>query len=181
MRLTWTSELSDPTLREQWNSLVFQMERPEVFYTWEWAAAVARAYEGRVMPWIATAYEGDQLVGVAALAKSSGTEVSFLTGTTADYCDFISLPERRKEFVARVLDALQQDGTQKLVLANLPADSATVLGLRASTSFKSFFRTGYVCAQVRLGSEEERRSLTDSLLKKKMFRRSLTHCVASGR
>src|SRR6266404_5198801 len=173
MHLTWTSQPPDPTLREQWNSMVFQMERPEVFYTWEWATAVARAFGGSVTPWIATGYEGDELVGVAALTKFSATEVAFLNGATADYCDFISLPGRRKEFVADVLDALQKVGTRKLVLANLPADSVTVAAVRGSKVFKSFFRTGYVCAQVRLGSEEERRSLADSLLKKQMFRRKL--------
>lgn len=183
MRLTWTNELSEQKkLRERWNALVLQMEKPEVFYTWEWAAAVARAYAGSVEPWVATAYEGDELVGVAALAKSSATEAVFLAGTTADYCDFISLPERRKEFVAHVLHALQQAGTRTVVLANLPADSATVAELKVNQSFKSFLRTGYVCGQVRLGSEEERRSLFDSLLKKKkkMMRRSLNSLQRMG-
>src|SRR5882672_2129497 len=174
MRLTWTRELPEqPELREQWNALVSQMEKPEVFYTWEWAAAVVRAYKSGVAPWIATAYEGDELVGVAALAKSSETEAVFLAGTTADYCDFISRPAQRKEFVAQVLHALREAGTVTVVLANLPADSATVAALEGNSSFKTFLRTGYICAQVRLGSEEERRSLTDSLLKKKMFRRSI--------
>ena len=127
MRLTWTNGLPEQEkLREQWNALVFQMEKPEVFYTWEWAAAVARVYGSSAEPWIATAYEGDELVGVAALAKSSATEAVFLAGTTADYCDFISLPGKRNELVAQVLQAAEEAGIRTLVLANLPADSATV-------------------------------------------------------
>ncbi len=174
MRLTWTRDLADqPGLREPWNALVFQMEKPEVFYTWEWAAAMVRAYGSTLKPWIAAAYEGDELVGVAALAQSSDTEAVFLAGTTADYCDFISRPARRREFVAQVLEGLQENGIQKVVLANLPAGSATVAEIRGNGSFRSFVRTGYVCAQVRLGSGEERRALVESLLKKKMFRRSL--------
>jgi CelD/BcsL family acetyltransferase involved in cellulose biosynthesis len=181
MHLTWTRELPEQKkLREQWNALVLQMEKPEVFYTWEWAAAVTRAFQGSVEPWIATAYEGDELIGVAALAKPSATEAVFLAGNTADYCDFISLPGRRKEFVGEVLQALRQSGTQTVVLANLPAESATVAALESNQSFKSFLRTGYVCGQVRLGSEEERRALTDSLLKKKMLRRSLNALQRMG-
>lgn len=174
MRLTWTNGLPEQEkLREQWNALVFQMEKPEVFYTWEWAAAVARVYGSSAEPWIATAYEGDELVGVAALAKSSATEAVFLAGTTADYCDFISLPGKRNELVAQVLQAAEEAGIRTLVLANLPADSATVAELKASPLFKSFMRTGYICAQVQLGTEEEKQALTDSLLKKKMYRRSM--------
>jgi CelD/BcsL family acetyltransferase involved in cellulose biosynthesis len=175
MRLIWNNQVPAANLREQWNALVFQMEKPEVFYTWEWATAVARVYGEIQEPWIATAYEGDELVGVAALARASTSakEAAFLACTTADYCDFISLPQKRQEFVAHVFHDLKQAGTQRVVLANLPADSTTVAELKVSKSFRSFFRTGYMCAQVRLGSPEERRLLTDSLLKKKMFRRSV--------
>ena len=127
MRLNWTSGLpQEETFRQQWNALVLQMEQPEVFYTWEWAAAFTRSYAGSVEPWIATAYDGDELVGVVALARSSTTEATFLTGTTADYCDFISRPAKRKEFVAHVLHDLQEAGIVTVVLPNLPADSATV-------------------------------------------------------
>lgn len=174
MRLTWTHELpAQPEFRELWNELVFQMEKPEVFYTWEWAAAVVSALKGGALPWIATAYEGDELVGVVALAKASETEAVFLAGTTADYCDFVSRPAQRKEFVDAVLNAVREAGIRSVVLANLPADSATAAALQANDSFNSFLRTGYICAQVQLGHGEERKSLADSLLKKKMYRRSI--------
>jgi CelD/BcsL family acetyltransferase involved in cellulose biosynthesis len=174
MRLTWARGLPEQEqLREQWNALVFQMERPEVFYTWEWAAAIVRAYGDRVHPWVATAYEGNELVGVAALATPSPTEAAFLAGNTADYCDFISRPAMRREFVDQVLCSLREEGIRRLTLANLPADSVTVAELKANRWFKSFFRTGYICAQVQLGSNEERRLLIEALSKKKMLRRSM--------
>jgi CelD/BcsL family acetyltransferase involved in cellulose biosynthesis len=172
--LTWIHELSEKSgLREAWNALALQMEKPEVFYTWEWAAALVRAYGDAVGPWIATAYEGDTLVGVAALAKPTPTEAVFLAGNTADYCDFISLPGKRAEFVAAVLRSLRESGTWTIVLANLPAESATVAPIRNDRSYRSFLRTGYICAQVKMGSEEGRRALANSLMKKKMFRRSM--------
>ncbi|MBI3475472.1 MAG: GNAT family N-acetyltransferase [Acidobacteria bacterium] len=174
MRLTWMNAVPEqPEIREQWNALVFQMETPEVFYTWEWMAAFTRAYQGSVQPWIAIAYEGDELVGIAALVRSSETEASFLAGTTADYCDFISRPEKRKELVAQVLREVQEAGVHTLLLANLPGDSATVAEIKGNKSFKSFLRTGYICAQVQMGSEEDRRVLSNTVLKKKMLRRSL--------
>ena len=181
MRLSWTSEVpGQGPLREQWNALVLQMKKPEVFFTWEWASAVARAYGDVLSPWIATAYEGDELVGVAALAKPSSREAVFLAGTTADYCDFISRPVLRQEFARQVLRDLKKDGVRRVTLANLPADSATIAGLRGNGCFYSYARTAYVCAQVRLGSEEERQMLVQSLMKKKMLRRALNSLERAG-
>jgi CelD/BcsL family acetyltransferase involved in cellulose biosynthesis len=174
MRLSWTSTLpEDGLLRQQWNALVLQMEKPEVFYTWEWASAFVRSYGDSVDPWIATAYEGNQLVGVAAFARMSAKQVCFLSGTTADYCDFVSTPPKRREFVAAVLSDLRQSGIATMVLANLPAESATVAEIRHSSNYSSFLRMGYICAQVQLGSEEEKQALKEALFKKKMLRRSM--------
>jgi CelD/BcsL family acetyltransferase involved in cellulose biosynthesis len=174
VRLSWIRELpEDGKLREQWDALVLESEQPEVFLTWEWAAAVAQAYGSTLQPWIATAYEGEDLVGVAALARSSTKEAVFLAGTTADYCDFVSRPAIRQEFVDQVLYDVNQAGIRSVVLANLPADSATVAALNSNRLYKSFLRTGYACGQVRFASEQEREWVTQSLLKKKKFRRSL--------
>ncbi len=171
MRLSWIRELpEDGKLRAQWEALVLESEQPEVFLTWEWAAAVTRAYGSSLQPWIGTAYEGEELVGMAALAKSSPSDVVFLAGATADYCDFVSRPADRQEFVAQVLSELKASGMRSVVLANLPADSATMAALKADRSFRCFARHGYECAQVRLGSEEERRVLAQSFLKKKSVR-----------
>ncbi len=171
MRLSWIRELpEDGKLRAQWEALVLESEQPEVFLTWEWAAAVTRAYGSSLQPWIGTAYEGEELVGMAALAKSSPSDVVFLAGATADYCDFVSRPADRQEFVAQVLSELKASGMRSVVLANLPADSATMAAVKADRSFRCFARHGYECAQVRLGSEEERRVLAQSFLKKKSVR-----------
>jgi CelD/BcsL family acetyltransferase involved in cellulose biosynthesis len=174
MRVTWAEGLpEDEKILEQWNGLVDRMERPEVFFTWQWVAALLRSYGNSAKPWIAIAYEGEELVGVVALARLSATEASFLTSTTADYCDFISTVARRRDFVARVLDDVLASGVRRLTLANLPADSGTVVELKANRRFKSFIRVGYVCAQVDLGTPDERQALVDTLFKKKMLRRSM--------
>jgi len=90
----------DPELHRQWNAVALKMERPEVFYTCEWGLAVQSAYRASLKPLLLLGYEGDDLVGVASLATDlSERNISFLAGTTADYCDFLTLPARRAEFV----------------------------------------------------------------------------------
>ncbi len=82
----------DPHLRQQWNALVDQVDQPQVFYTYEWALAVQRAYSATLRPLLFLAYdEQASLSGVAALATTpAGDEASFLRATTGDYCDFLS-------------------------------------------------------------------------------------------
>src|SRR5271167_1527543 len=99
------------------------MERPEVFYTHEWALAVSRAYHASITPLLMLAYQQESLVGVAALAMDASQKgATFIAGTTADYCDFVSRPELRSEFLELVFSELRDLKIRMLVLANLPAD-----------------------------------------------------------
>src|SRR5690348_18198132 len=105
------------------------MESPQVFYTWEWARAVTTGYS-RTKPLIITGHRDGELAGVLALAsENDGRAASFLSATTADYCDFVSAPEDRAEFVQFAIDELRKVRISDIRLANLPADSATVLTL----------------------------------------------------
>ena len=179
MRLTLLKEIpEDADLRQQWNALVLRMEQPQVFYTYEWALAVYRAYSATLLPLLFLAYdEHDVLVGVAALATDpAGQRVSFLGATTGDYCDFVSADDKRGEFVDRVLADLRKRNIAEIVLANLPADSATATVLSragAAQKYHCFARTGYVCAQVLLSALERRGGAKPVLPRKKMLRRFL--------
>ena len=85
MRLVLHREIPE-NIEVQWNALVLQMERPEVFYTHEWALAVSRAYRASVTPRLFLAYEQDSLVGLVALATDlEQRNVFFLSASTADY------------------------------------------------------------------------------------------------
>jgi CelD/BcsL family acetyltransferase involved in cellulose biosynthesis len=155
--------------RRQWNSLVQAMEHPEVFYTWEWACAVARVYGTSLRPLLFAAYRGEELAGVAALAADPRGEICFLASTTADYCDFVSTTADREEFVGRVMGELREMGFAEIRLANLPADSPSAAGLRAlsrtsdqTSSYSMFARPAYFCAQVGLHSAEERYEVSKS-------------------
>jgi CelD/BcsL family acetyltransferase involved in cellulose biosynthesis len=164
----------DDTLAHQWNELVQQMECPEVFYTYEWALALNRAYCDSITPLLLLAYEQDSLVGVAALATDQAQqETFFLAGTTGDYCDFVSSPKLRQELVNAVLGELRMLGMPTLVLANLPADSATVRALGPSADFRGynlFSQPAFQCAQVALQTIEQRESVRRSVRHKREWR-----------
>ncbi len=174
----------DPKLLRQWNDVALQMERPEVFYTCEWALAVQSSYQAFLKPLLFLGYEGDDLVGVASLATDAAEEtVSFLAATTADYCEFLTEPLRRTEFVHAVFAGLGKTKASFMALANLPEDSATPAALRAAAGkhgFHVYMRAAYLCAQVELGSGEQRQELKASLVGKKKLRRYLRAMEREG-
>lgn len=174
----------DPKLWRRWNDVVLQMERPEVFYTCEWALAVQSAYEASLTPLLFLGYEGEELVGVASLATDAGGQnVSFLAATTGDYCEFLTRPERRAEFVDAVVAELAKNKASFLALANLPEDSATPAALQAAAAkhgLHAHLRPAYLCAQVKLGSAQQRQELKADLAGKKKLRRYLRTMEREG-
>lgn len=67
---TFTEIPGDPRFRDEWNQLVYAMESPEVFYTWEWSTAVSRSYRACVKPLLIAAFRESALAGVVALNLS---------------------------------------------------------------------------------------------------------------
>jgi CelD/BcsL family acetyltransferase involved in cellulose biosynthesis len=175
---------ADAALSEQWNRLVLQMERPEVFYTQQWALAVQRAYGEELVPWILLRQDGEQLTGIASLAIEKATgRATFLANTTADYCDVLSAPAERAPWMHSVFEALRGEGVEEITLPNLPADSATAQVLGATGSkfgYRLFLRNAYLCARVQLGSDRERQDLKKNLQKQKIVRRGLNFLRKRG-
>ena len=169
----------DADLRRQWDTLLTVLDRPQVFYTYEWSLAVQRAYHASLHPLLFLAYDSQEsLCGIAALASQrEGGEVSFLCAATGDYCDFLSQPEHKPAFVAAVLAELRKQGIRDLTLTNLPADSGTLEALRSAgprSGYYCFSRTAYVCTQVSLETIERRPGTNSPVLpRKKMVRRFL--------
>src|SRR5262249_15866121 len=159
-------------LRQQWNVLLQTMESPQVFYTYEWAAALSHAYGASMQPLFFTAHDADKLTGVVAFALDPAGKLGFLSASTADYCDFISKPEDRQEFIEEVMLELRRIGAREICLANVPADSAsggTLAHAAARAGYSAFKRPAYHCAQVRFASTEDRikiRSSAENRLKK---------------
>jgi CelD/BcsL family acetyltransferase involved in cellulose biosynthesis len=174
----------DPKLCRQWNDLALQMERAEVFYTCEWALAMQAAYQASFTPLLFLGYEGDDLVGVASLATDAAEAcVSFLAGTTADYCDFLTQPHRRAEFVEAVFAELGKTKASFMALANLPEDSATPAALQTAVGkygFHLYMRPAYLCAQVKLGTAAQRQELKTTLTGYRKFRRYIKAMEREG-
>lgn len=175
----------DAGLRQQWNALVEKVQRPQVFYTYEWSLAVQRAYGAVLRPLLFLAYdEQESLCGVASLAVHEDGNASFLSATTGDYCDFLSLPEHKAAFVTGVLNELKKEGLDAATLTNLPADSDTVKVLPLASKrhgYRYFARTAYICAQVSLSRLERRPGENKPVLPgKKMVRRSLSAMGREG-
>jgi CelD/BcsL family acetyltransferase involved in cellulose biosynthesis len=178
MRVVLQRKIPDePSLRRQWDDLVTQMERPEVFYTCEWALAVQSAYQSSLKPLLFLGYEGEDLIGVASLATDTAEEsVVFLAATTADYCEFVTHPQQRAEFTDAVFAELGKLKAGLVALASIPEDSATSVALQAAAEkhgFHVYTRPACVCLQVELGSEEQRREIKSALASKKKLRRYL--------
>lgn len=178
MRIVIHREIpDDPDLQTHWNTLVRQEQSPEVFYTYQWALAVQRAYRSSLIPFLVLLHDDEKLVGIASLATDPDNRVAhFLAGTTADYCDFLSSPEHRTALVEASFAELAKLGVPKIELANLPADSFTVAALRSASAthrFRIFLRPAYLCAQVDLGIGESRKNLKTAILRKSTFRRAM--------
>lgn len=149
---------SDLKFREEWNSLVESMESPQVFYTWEWAQAMCLAYGNQGLL-LLTAHRAKNLVGVVALTRNRAGEVSFITATTADYCDFISAPQDRKEFVHLAIAKLRDEGVEAFQFANLSDTSFSVAAINAAmpcTGYRFYSRPAYRCARIRFSSQVDR-------------------------
>ena len=166
----------DHHLARHWNDLVQQMECPEVFYTYEWALAVSRAYGDSLHPLLMLGYEQDSLTGVAALATdTTQAKVVFLASTTADYCDFVSRPESRRDFAELVFGELRRM-KMPISLANVPANSVTLQALPVAAhlgGLSTFSRPAYRCAQVVLSSPEQREAARQLVQQKQKLRKRL--------
>jgi CelD/BcsL family acetyltransferase involved in cellulose biosynthesis len=168
----------DQEIQVAWNNLVFRMERPEVFFTQQWALAASRAFSTSLSPKIFLTYEADRLVGIAAMAvtlQSPGTAF-FLTASTADYCDIVSAPETRDAIVKALLERMKDMGLRNLVLANVPAESRTLTALATigrSQGFHIHDRKGYDCGIIAFGDAAQRQDVLQALFRKEKEKREL--------
>jgi CelD/BcsL family acetyltransferase involved in cellulose biosynthesis len=173
----------DPSLHRRWNELVLHVEQPEVFYTSQWALAMQSAYRASLKPLLFLGYDGEDIVGVASLATDSSERITFLAANTGDYCEFLSHPSRRAEFVDGVFAELAKMKASAIALANVPEDSATPDALRAAAEKHGLYahaRPAYTCTQVLLGAGEERQKLKLAVGHKKMLQRKLRGLERAG-
>lgn len=175
----------DPDLSEAWNTLVLAMENPEVFFTYQWALAAGRGFQNRLSPLLFLMYDSGQLTGVVALAvdPNAPRAAFFLTSSTADYCDVVSTPATRKAVLLALLQEIKNLGLSDLVLANVPANSATLKELPDVAGSNHFYltsRTAYSCGVVQLEGVEQRESLLRTLATRSREKRALKKLSTLG-
>jgi CelD/BcsL family acetyltransferase involved in cellulose biosynthesis len=168
----------DPEIILAWNNLVFRMERPEVFFTHQWALAASRAFSESLCPLTFLVHESGRLAGVAAMAtnRESPDTAFFLTASTADYCDIVSEPETRGAVLAAVLEEIQTLRVRNLVFANVPAESHTLRAITAaarSLRLHLHERPAYDCGIIILGGKEQRQAVLESVVRKEREKRGL--------
>ena len=177
MRVTVLKEIPDDAeLSRNWRRLVDRMEHPEIFFTYQWALAASRAFQVTMSPLLFLMHEGDELCGVAALAVDVENRASFLTATTADYCDIVSAPETRAAVLAVLMQEIGKLKLRQLTLANLPSDSATWKELPAVARAQRLYmasRPAYDCGLVEFGSEDQRRTMVHDVAHKNREQRGL--------
>jgi CelD/BcsL family acetyltransferase involved in cellulose biosynthesis len=186
VRVTVLKEIpEDPDLSAAWNTLVLAMENPEVFFTYQWALAASRGFQSHLSTLLFLVYDFDQLAGVVALAidPKAPRAAFFLTSSTADYCDIVSTPANRRAVILALLEQFKKLGLSDLVLANVPASSATLQELPSVAGSQRFYvtsRTAYNCGVINLGDEEQRETLLRSLAGKSREKRALKRLTSLG-
>jgi CelD/BcsL family acetyltransferase involved in cellulose biosynthesis len=186
VRVTVLKEIpEDPDLSAAWNTLVLAMDNPEVFLTYQWALAASRGFQNRLTPLLFLMYEYDQLAGVVALAidPNAPRAAFFLTSSTADYCDIVSAPANRRAVILALLEEIQKLGLRDLVLANVPATSATLQELPHAAGPSRFYvtsRTAYKCGVVQLEGDEQRETILQNIAGKGRERRALKKLTNLG-
>jgi len=186
VRVTVLKEIpEDPDLSAAWNTLVLAMENPEVFFTYQWALAASRGFQEHLSTRLFLVYDFEELAGVVALAidPRAPRAAFFLTSSTADYCDIVSAPANRKAVIVAVLEEIKKLGLSDLVLANVPANSATLEELPTVAGAQSFYvtsRTAYNCGVVQLGGEEQRETILKNLAGKSREKRALKRLTNLG-
>jgi CelD/BcsL family acetyltransferase involved in cellulose biosynthesis len=118
-----------PVDRPQWNALAAGSAVATVFQTYEWFEAWWTAFARGRQLFLVTAWEGDDLAGIAPLMieRHKGIRyLEFVGSPNADYQDLI-LGSRPEAVLSGLADFLldQRQAWDMLVLRNLPADSVT--------------------------------------------------------
>lgn len=133
MKAKILAEVPDGEVVRKWDALVLRMEEPAVFFTHTWAKCASSAFASQLEPLIVLVCDGDELVGIAALARLLNFPgvVRFLGDGLGDYNDFISVPERRAEIISQTICELKNRGLHELQLNNLPVRSKSIGALTA--------------------------------------------------
>lgn len=172
---TYNAVPDEPAVQRAWDALLATMSESPVFYTHQWARAVAGHL--LVQPMVLVAKEGGQVVGIGAFAQLSKRSVGWLAHGTADYCDVLAAPGSQPLVLNAFLRELRRQGIDEVVLTNVPEHSPTVPAVHEAAKTAGFRVVGLVvgdCPVVRLGTGEARSALHKELTRKRRLKEKLS-------
>ena len=106
-------------LHDRWNELLFSLGQNSIFFTYEWVSSWWKSFsEDNTLEILTFKDEGGSLAGIAPFMTKGGLDKSspnnkvrtlcfIASQEVSDYCDFITLDSRRKEFYVSLLSYLR--------------------------------------------------------------------------
>jgi CelD/BcsL family acetyltransferase involved in cellulose biosynthesis len=116
-------------LKHKWNELLFSSEQDCIFFTHEWISSWWKCFSGDNSLEILTFKDkGGSLAGIAPFMAKDKILRFIASQEVSDYCDFITLDERREEFYENLLSYLQTNYSdiKKIELMNIQSSSPTL-------------------------------------------------------
>jgi CelD/BcsL family acetyltransferase involved in cellulose biosynthesis len=116
-------------LKDSWNEFLFSSEQSCIFLTHEWISSWWKCFsEDNSLEILIFKDEEGSLAGIAPFLIKNKTLRFIASQEVSDYCDVITLKERRAEFYENLLSYLKTNYSdmKKIELMNLKASSPTL-------------------------------------------------------
>jgi len=116
-------------LKDTWNELLFSSEQNCVFLTHEWISSWWKCFsKDNSLEILIYKEEKGSLAGIAPFMVRNKTLCFIASQEVSDYCDVITLNDRRKEFYKNLLDYLKTNypDVEKIELINIKSSSPTL-------------------------------------------------------
>lgn len=137
-------------IKGEWNRLLFSSKRNCLFLSHEWFSSWWESFsEGNLLEVLIFRDEKGIAYGIAPFMEKEGTLHFIASQEVSDYCDFISLKERRQEFFEDLLAYMESNysGMGRIALINIKSSSPT-LSFLSRLSAKFNFSCSYEATEV---------------------------------
>jgi len=113
-------------LKDKWNELLFSSEQDCIFFTHEWISSWWKCFsEDNFLEILTFKDKGGSLAGIAPFMTKDKILRFIASQEVSDYCDFITLDERREESYENLLSYLKTNYSdiEKIELMNIQSSS----------------------------------------------------------
>jgi len=116
-------------IKNKWNEMIFSSGQSCIFFTHEWFHTWWKCFkEDNLLEILVFEDENGSLFGIAPLIVKDRSLRFIASQEVSDYCDFVSLRERREEFYESLLSYIQMNYSNrgKIELVNVKSSSPTL-------------------------------------------------------